>query len=150
MRITLTGDAEEVARLEITLDIIEGVCRALSNDKAFKKWNGFGIAIQAYQTAAPFIIDHMHDLAVRYSRKFQVRLVKGAYWDGEIKHAHDNGFKGYPVYTRKSNTDVSYLICAQKFLASRDALYPMFGTHNAHTVASVISMAGDANGYDFQ
>jgi RHH-type proline utilization regulon transcriptional repressor/proline dehydrogenase/delta 1-pyrroline-5-carboxylate dehydrogenase len=108
------------------------------------------LAVQAYQKSAPSVIDHIAGLAKRYDRMLQVRLVKGAYWDGEIKHAQEAGLKDYPVYTRKSNTDVSYLYCAQKLLENRDVLYPMFGTHNAHTVSAVIDMAGDSKGFEFQ
>lgn len=148
--VTLTIDAEEVARLSITLDIVEGICAHFLENKMYAKWKGFGVAVQAYQKAAPAIIDHVSDLAKRYDRTLQVRLVKGAYWDGEIKHAQEAGLKDYPVYTRKSNTDVSYLYCAQKLLKNRDVLYPMFGTHNAHTVAAVMDIAGDQKGYEFQ
>lgn len=148
--VTFTIDAEEVARLSITLDVIEGVCAHLLENKMYAKWKGFGLAVQAYQKAAPAIIDYVVGLAKYYDRTLQVRLVKGAYWDGEIKHAQESGLKDYPVYTRKSNTDVSYLYCAQKLLENRDVLYPMFGTHNAHTVAAVIDMAGNGQGYEFQ
>ncbi|MEM9469036.1 MAG: bifunctional proline dehydrogenase/L-glutamate gamma-semialdehyde dehydrogenase PutA [Pseudomonadota bacterium] len=147
--LTLTVDAEEVSRLSLSLDIVEAVCIALQSEKALKKWQGFGLALQAYQKAAPTVIDHIEDLAIRYERTLQVRLVKGAYWDTEIKHAQVGGFKHYSVYTRKSNTDASYLLCAQKLLAA-DKLYPMFGTHNAHTVSAIIEMAGVVKGYEFQ
>ncbi len=145
--IQLTVDAEEVARLFPSLEIIENIC----NQKDLKKWQGFGVAVQAYQKGAPAILDHMIALANQYDRKIQIRLVKGAYWDTEIKHAQIEGLKDYPVYTRKSNTDLSYIRCAQKLLRNRDVLYPMFGTHNAHTVAAIIKMAGDDVGsYEFQ
>ncbi len=143
--IGLTVDAEEVARLEPSLKIIENICL----QSQFEKWDGFGLAMQSYQKAAPKILDHVISLAKTYNRKFQVRLVKGAYWDTEIKHTQVEGLQNYPVFTRKSNTDVSYLACAQKMLENRDVLYPMFGTHNAHTVAAIIKMA-DKNLKDFE
>lgn len=143
----LTVDAEEVARLDPTLKIIENICL----QPQFQKWTGFGLAVQAYQKAAPAILDHVISLARTHKRTLHIRLVKGAYWDSEIKHAQVEGLADYPVYTRKSNTDLSYLRCAQKLLRNRDVLYPMFGTHNAHTVASIIQMAGkDKKGFEFQ
>ena len=140
--LSLTIDAEEVARLDPSLKIIENICL----QSQFKDWDGFGLAVQTYQKAAPAIIDHVIYLARTHNRKLQIRLVKGAYWDTEIKHAQVEGYADYPVFTRKSNTDLSYLRCAQKLLRNRDVLYPMFGTHNAHTVASVITMAGKDRG----
>jgi RHH-type proline utilization regulon transcriptional repressor/proline dehydrogenase/delta 1-pyrroline-5-carboxylate dehydrogenase len=143
----LTVDAEEVARLDPSLQIIENICL----QSQFEKWNGFGLAVQAYQKAASAVLDQIIAMAETYDRKFQLRLVKGAYWDTEIKHAQVEGLENYPVFTRKSNTDVAYLACAQKMLENRDFLYPMFGTHNAHTVASIIRMAGDElNNFEFQ
>lgn len=145
--IQLTVDAEEVARIFPSLEIIENIC----NHNDLKKWQGFGLAVQAYQKGAPFILDYIIDMATKYDRKIQIRLVKGAYWDTEIKHAQIEGLKDYPVYTRKSNTDLSYLRCAQKLLRHRDFVYPMFGTHNAYTVAAIIKMAGDnISGFEFQ
>ena len=145
--IQLTIDAEEVARLFPSLDIIENICKEAS----LQKWQGFGLAVQAYQKSAPVILDHVIALAKKYDRKIQIRLVKGAYWDTEIKHAQVEGLLNYPVYTRKSNTDLSYLRCAQKLLRNRDVLYPMFGTHNAHSVAAIIKMAGEnIDGFEFQ
>jgi RHH-type proline utilization regulon transcriptional repressor/proline dehydrogenase/delta 1-pyrroline-5-carboxylate dehydrogenase len=143
----LTVDAEEVARLDPSLRLIENICL----QPQFEEWDGFGLAVQAYQKASPAILDKIISLARTYNRKLQVRLVKGAYWDTEIKHAQVEGFTDYPVYTRKSNTDVSYLRCAQKMLKNMDVLYPMFGTHNAHTVATIIKMAnGKVDGFEFQ
>ncbi len=143
----LTVDAEEVARLDPTLRIIENICL----QPQFMKWKGFGLAVQAYQKAAPAILDHIISLAKTHERQMQVRLVKGAYWDSEIKHAQVEGLADYPVYTRKVNTDVSYLRCAQKLLRNRDVVYPMFGTHNAYTAAAIIAMAGkDKKGFEFQ
>lgn len=145
--IGLTVDAEEVARLDPSLKIIENICL----QPQFEGWQGFGLAVQAYQKAAPAVLDHVISLARTYNRKLQLRLVKGAYWDTEIKQAQVEGLKDYPVYTRKSNTDVSYLRCAQKLLNNRDVLYPMFGTHNAHSVASIIKMAkGKVEDFEFQ
>ena len=143
----LTVDAEEVARLDLTLKIIENVCL----QPQFEKWDGLGLAVQAYQKSAPAVLDHVISLARTHNRKLQVRLVKGAYWDTEVKHAQVEGFADYPVYTRKVNTDLSYLRCAQKLLRNRDVLYPMFGTHNAYTVAAIVKMAGkDLSGFEFQ
>ncbi len=145
--IQLTVDAEEVARIFPSLEIIENIC----SSGILKNWNSFGLAVQAYQKGAPIILDHIIALANKYDCKIQVRLVKGAYWDTEIKHAQVEGLKDYPVYTRKSNTDLSYIRCAQKLLRNRDVLYPMFGTHNAHTVAAIIKIAGeDIHGFEFQ
>jgi RHH-type proline utilization regulon transcriptional repressor/proline dehydrogenase/delta 1-pyrroline-5-carboxylate dehydrogenase len=143
----LTIDAEEVARLDPSLRLIENICL----QSQFDGWDGFGLAVQAYQKSAPAVLDQVISLAHTYGRKLQVRLVKGAYWDTEVKHAQVEGFADYPVYTRKSNTDVSYLLCAQKMLKNMDALYPMFGTHNAHTVAAIVKMAGNnLSGFEFQ
>ena len=145
--LTVTIDAEEVARLDPHLKIIENVCL----QPQLEKWEGFGLAVQAYQKSAPVIIDHVISLARMHKRKLQIRLVKGAYWDTEIKHAQVEGLADYPVFTRKSNTDLSYLRCVQKLLRNRDVLYPMFGTHNAHTVAAIIQMAGkNKKGFEFQ
>jgi len=145
--IGLTIDAEEVARLDPSLKIIENICI----QPQFKKWKEFGLAVQAYQKSAPYVLDHIISLAKTHERIIRVRLVKGAYWDTEIKHAQVEGFQDYPVYTRKANTDVSYLRCAQKLLRNRDVIYPMFGTHNAHTVAAVLKMSGtDKKGFEFQ
>ena len=146
-KLTITVDAEETARLIPSLRIFENVLM----QESLKKWEGFGLAVQAYQKSAPHVIDHVISLARTYDRKIQVRLVKGAYWDTEVKHAQVHGLKDYSVYTRKSNTDVSYLRCAQKLLNNRDVIYPMFGTHNAHTVSAVLEMAGNnQTGFEFQ
>ncbi len=136
-RIGLTVDAEEADRLELSLDVIE----AAWSDPSLAGWDGFGIVVQAYQKRAPAVIDWIVDLARRHGRRIPVRLVKGAYWDAEIKRAQEGGLPGYPVFTRKPNTDVSYLACARRLLHARDALYPMFATHNAHTIAAVHRMA---------
>ncbi|MEX2577062.1 MAG: bifunctional proline dehydrogenase/L-glutamate gamma-semialdehyde dehydrogenase PutA [Halofilum sp. (in: g-proteobacteria)] len=144
--IALTIDAEEAARLEPTLDVFE----ALVSDLRLADWDGLGLAVQAYQKRAGPVLDWLIDLAQRTGRRIPVRLVKGAYWDSEIKHAQVLGLDDYPVFTRKSNTDVSYLACARKLLAHRDVIYPQFATHNAHTVAAVCELAGDRDGFEFQ
>lgn len=132
-----TVDAEESDRLELSLDIIEQVF----SDASLAGWDGFGVVVQAYQKRTPYTIDHLADMARRAGRRLQVRLVKGAYWDAEIKRAQIEGYPGYPVFTRKQNTDVSYLACAKRLFTHADAIYPMFATHNAHTIAAVRSIA---------
>jgi RHH-type proline utilization regulon transcriptional repressor/proline dehydrogenase/delta 1-pyrroline-5-carboxylate dehydrogenase len=146
--IGLTVDAEETDRLELSLDLIE---RVLADPSLH--WNGFGIVVQAYQKRAPFVIDYIADMARRLGRRIPVRLVKGAYWDSEIKRAQVDGQSGYPVFTRKPNTDVSYQANARRLLRARDAIYPMFATHNAQTIAAIHRMAaasGAAGDYEFQ
>ncbi|XEB10116.1 bifunctional proline dehydrogenase/L-glutamate gamma-semialdehyde dehydrogenase PutA [Xanthomonas sp. DAR 35659] len=133
-----TVDAEEADRLELSLDIIE----ATFSDPSLEGWEGYGLAVQAYQKRTPYTIDFLADLARRVGRRIPVRLVKGAYWDAEIKRAQIEGHPGYPVFTRKQNTDVSYLACARRMFAHSDALYPMFATHNAQTIAAVRAIAG--------
>jgi len=133
-----TVDAEESDRLELSLDLIE----ATFSDPSLEGWEGYGLAVQAYQKRAPFVIDFLADLARRVGRRIPVRLVKGAYWDAEIKRAQVEGQAGYPVFTRKQNTDVSYLACARRMFTHRDAIYPMFATHNAQTIAAVRAVAG--------
>jgi RHH-type proline utilization regulon transcriptional repressor/proline dehydrogenase/delta 1-pyrroline-5-carboxylate dehydrogenase len=145
--IALTVDAEEADRLELAWQIISTVAA----NPEFKDWKGFGLAIQAYDKRAFRLIDEVIALARQSGRTLQVRLVKGAYWDTEIKRAQIAGLKGYPVFTRKVNTDLSYLACARKLLANRGPLYPMFATHNAHTVAAVLDLAGASKaGFEFQ
>ncbi|WP_374633435.1 trifunctional transcriptional regulator/proline dehydrogenase/L-glutamate gamma-semialdehyde dehydrogenase [Ferrovibrio sp.] len=142
-------DAEEADRLEISLDLLESLCF----DPELAGWNGIGFVVQAYQKRAPFVIDWMIDLARRSNHRLMLRLVKGAYWDSEIKRAQLDGLEGFPVYTRKLHTDVSYLACARKLLAAPDAIYPQFATHNAQTLASIHTMAGGnyyAGQYEFQ
>jgi len=143
--ITLTIDAEEAERLMLSLDLFEAVYR----DSSLAGWDGLGLAIQAYQKRAPMVIDWLQALSNEIGRKIPLRLVKGAYWDTEIKRAQERGLEGYPVYTRKVASDVAYLACAQKLLAAEDAFYPQFATHNAHTVASIIAFAGDKP-FEFQ
>jgi RHH-type proline utilization regulon transcriptional repressor/proline dehydrogenase/delta 1-pyrroline-5-carboxylate dehydrogenase len=141
-------DAEEADRLEISLDMLE----ALAFDSELAGFEGIGLVVQGYQKRCPFVIDFVVDLARRSGRKFMVRLVKGAYWDAEIKRAQVEGLPGYPVYTRKVYTDVSYLTCAKKLLAATDVIYAQFATHNAHTL-SVIYTWAKADGvqnYEFQ
>ncbi len=133
-----TVDAEEADRLELSLDIIE----ATFSDPSLDGWEGYGLAVQAYQKRTPYTIDFLADLSRRVGRRIPVRLVKGAYWDAEIKRAQVEGHPGYPVFTRKQNTDVSYLACAKRLFAHSDALYPMFATHNAQTIAAVRAIAG--------
>ncbi|WP_282607331.1 bifunctional proline dehydrogenase/L-glutamate gamma-semialdehyde dehydrogenase PutA [Pelagibius sp. Alg239-R121] len=144
--IGLTVDAEEADRLDLSLDVIE----ALAGDPDLAGWDGFGLAVQAYQKRAPFVLDWLASVAARHGRRFMVRLVKGAYWDTEVKLAQTEGLKGYPVYTRKLSTDVSYLACVKRLFADPAAFYPQFATHNAHTVAAIIELAGGSEDYEFQ
>ncbi len=144
--IGLNIDAEEADRLDPSLDILE---RTLA-DPALEGWDGFGVVVQAYGKRAAHVIDWLYDLARRLDRRIMVRLVKGAYWDTEIKRAQVLGLEGFPVFTRKMNTDVSYIACARKLLRMTDRLYPQFATHNAHTVAAVMAMADDTTSFEFQ
>jgi RHH-type proline utilization regulon transcriptional repressor/proline dehydrogenase/delta 1-pyrroline-5-carboxylate dehydrogenase len=131
-------DAEEADRLELSLDLLESL--ALSH--ALAGWNGLGFVVQGYGKRCPFVIDWIVDLARRSGRRIMVRLVKGAYWDAEIKRAQVDGLPGFPVYTRKVHTDVAYIACAAKLLAARDAVFPQFATHNAQTLATIHHLAG--------
>lgn len=145
--IGLTVDAEESERLDISLDIIE----AVFSDDELADWDGFGIAMQAYQKRAIFVVEWVRQLTLSINRKVMVRLVKGAYWDTEIKNAQKDGHQHFPVFTRKSSTDVSYHACANKLLAYRDTIYPQFATHNAYTAATIVELAGeDKEGFEFQ
>ena len=148
--IGLNIDAEEADRLELSLYLLERLAHAPS----LAGWNGLGFVIQAYQKRCPYVIDYLIDLARRSERRLMVRLVKGAYWDSEIKRAQIDGLADYPVYTRKHHTDVAYIACARKLLAAPTAIYPQFATHNAQTVASIESLASDqpynAERYEFQ
>lgn len=142
-------DAEEADRLEISLDLLEKLCFEPQLDG----WNGIGFVIQAYQKRCPLVIDYLIDLAQRSRRRLMIRLVKGAYWDSEIKRAQVDGLEGYPVYTRKVYTDVSYLACARKLLAAPNLIYPQFATHNAHTLSAIYQLAGQnyyPGQYEFQ
>ena len=138
-------DAEETERLDISLDILE----ALAMDPAFADWHGIGFVVQAYQKRARAVIDWIADLGQRSGHRLMVRLVKGAYWDSEIKAAQVAGLSDYPVFTRKAHTDVSYIACARTMLAHPAAIYPQFATHNALTIATIEHLAGDAS-YEFQ
>ncbi len=148
--IGLNIDAEEAERLDISLDIIE----ALLEDGSLQGWDGLGIVVQAYSYRAPHVLDWLYELAEKYDTKLMVRLVKGAYWDREIKRSQELGLPGYPVYTRKNNSDLSYWYCAQKLLNQRDRIFPQFATHNAHTIASILKMTENEEGasstYEFQ
>lgn len=142
-------DAEEADRLDLSLDILE----ALAGDPSLADWNGLGFVVQAYQKRAPFVLDHLIDLARRTGRRLMVRLVKGAYWDAEIKRAQVDGLEGFPVYTRKVHTDVAYLACARRLLAAPDAVFPQFATHNAQTLSAIMTLAGPdyyPGQYEFQ
>ena len=143
--IGLTLDAEEADRLELMLDLFEQVLES----PELKDWEGLGLALQAYQKRAGPVLDYLIELSRRVGKRIPVRLVKGAYWDTEIKRAQERGLSGYPVFTRKVNTDVSYLALAKRILDHADAIYPQFATHNAHTVAWIVENAGDA-AFEFQ
>ncbi len=145
--ISLCIDAEESERLEMSLVLFE----QLRLDESLSEWEGLGLAVQAYQKRALSVLDFVEDVAIRSKHKIMVRLVKGAYWDSEIKHTQELGLSGYPVFTRKSYTDVCYLACAQKLLSKASHFYPCFGTHNAYTFATIIELA-DKNhpGFEFQ
>jgi len=144
--LNFTVDAEEADRLELSLEVIAATLR----DPSLAGWDGFGLAVQAYQKRSPAVIDWIADTAEALDRRLMVRLVKGAYWDTEIKRAQERGLADYPVFTRKAMTDLCYLDCARKLLSLRPRLYPQFATHNALTVASVIEDAGGSAGYEFQ
>jgi len=141
-----TIDAEEADRLDLSLDVIE----AVSASSDLGGWDGFGIVVQAYQKRAPQVIDWLADMARRHRRRLMLRLVKGAYWDSEIKLAQVTGMDGYPVFTRKASTDVAYMACIRRLFDNADAFYPQFATHNAHTTAAVLEMAGGSDDFEFQ
>ncbi|MEX2962285.1 bifunctional proline dehydrogenase/L-glutamate gamma-semialdehyde dehydrogenase PutA [Microbulbifer sp. TYP-18] len=142
----LNIDAEEADRLDISLDIFEALARA----PELAAWQGLGFVLQAYQKRAPHVADWLIALGRDTGRKLMVRLVKGAYWDSEIKHAQQLGLPDYPVYTRKCHTDLSYQVCAKKLLDASDAIYAQFATHNAYTVGQILELAGDRDDYEFQ
>ena len=144
--LNFTVDAEEADRLELSLDVIAAALR----DSSLAGWDGFGLAVQAYQKRAGAVIDWLADVAETLDRRLMIRLVKGAYWDTEVKRAQERGLPDYPVFTRKAMTDLCYLDCVRKLLARRPLLYPQFATHNALTVACVIEGAGGTDGYEFQ
>ncbi len=144
--ISFTVDAEEADRLDLSLDIIE----AVFSDADLAGWEGFGLAIQAYSKRCIHLVEWLRELTVKVGRKLMVRLVKGAYWDTEVKISQTEGHDDFPVFSRKPSTDVSYQACARKLLEYRDSIYPMFATHNAYTVATILEMAPDRTGYEFQ
>ncbi|SER15732.1 L-proline dehydrogenase /delta-1-pyrroline-5-carboxylate dehydrogenase [Solimonas aquatica] len=144
--IALTVDAEEAERLELSLDVFESVLQ----DESLRGWDGLGLAVQAFQKRALAVIEYLEQLARAQRHCIPVRLVKGAYWDSEIKRAQEQGLADYPVYTRKLNTDVAYLACARKLLDARPHFYVMLATHNAQTIAAVQAMAGDASHWEYQ
>lgn len=147
--IGLNIDAEEADRLEISLELLERLC----NEPQLTGWNGIGFVIQAYQKRCPYVIDLVIGLARKTGHRLMIRLVKGAYWDSEIKRAQVEGLEDYPVYTRKVHTDLAYLVCAKKLLDAPDAIYPQFATHNAHSLAAIYEMAGSRyfpGQYEFQ
>lgn len=135
--IALTIDAEESYRLELSLEILEKLCQS----PELEGWQGLGVAVQAYQKRAAAVIDWLSEKAQKYNRRFCVRLVKGAYWDTEIKHTQELGLQDYPVFTRKAHSDLSYLLCAQKMFADPAGIYPQFATHNAFTVATILELS---------
>ncbi len=139
----LTVDAEESERLELSLDVFEELARHVAH--RYPRWQGFGLAIQAYQTRARAVVDEVARIARAQGLRFMVRLVKGAYWDGEIKRAQELGLAGYPVFTHKQHTDISYLACAQALFGHADVIYPQFASHNAGTIAAIMQMAQGAH-----
>lgn len=146
LNLAFTVDAEEADRLELSLDVIA----AIAADRSLAGWSGFGLAVQAYQKRAGAVIDYIDDLARALNRRMMVRLVKGAYWDTEIKRAQERGLDGYPVFTRKAMTDLNYIACAKKLLTLRPRLFPQFATHNALTVATLLELTDRETGFEFQ
>ncbi|MGA9727671.1 MAG: bifunctional proline dehydrogenase/L-glutamate gamma-semialdehyde dehydrogenase PutA [Methylocella sp.] len=144
--LNFTIDAEEADRLELSLDVVD----LLLTDPSLSGWDGFGLAVQAYQKRALMVIDYIAAAARRHDRRLMLRLVKGAYWDTEIKRAQERGLPDYPVFSRKAMTDLNYLACATKLLGMRDIVYPQFATHNALTIATIVESAGDIEGFEFQ
>ena len=141
-QLNFTVDAEEADRLELSLDVIA----AVFSDPSLEGWDGFGLAIQAYQKRATAVIDYIDALCAKLGRRMMVRLVKGAYWDTEIKRAQERGLEDYPVWTRKQATDLSYLACAQHMLAKRARIFPQFATHNALPASARIGGNGHPGG----
>ena len=144
--IGITIDAEEVNRLDLSLELFGSIAA----DPALQGWDGLGLAVQAYSKRAFAVIEWLAELGTRTGRRLPVRLVKGAYWDTEVKRAQENGYAAYPLFTRKVSTDVSYLACARLMLARRDVFYPQFATHNAQTLAAISVMAGNDRSFEFQ
>ncbi len=139
-------DAEEADRLDLSLDVVAAVLAA----PELSGWHGFGVVVQAFSKRAPRVLDWLYELANSLDRKIMVRLVKGAYWDAEIKRAQVMGLTDFPVFTRKANTDLSFLACAKQLLAMNDRVYAQFATHNAHSVAAILQLAGNDHAYEFQ
>ena len=137
--INLTIDAEESDRLELSLDVFETLAARVA--QAFPKWDGFGLAVQSYLSTSLAVVDEVAAIARRHGIKLMVRLVKGAYWDGEVKRAQEGGLPGYPVFTHKQHTDIAYLACAQRLISHHDVLYPQFASHNAGTIAAILQMS---------
>ena len=147
--LNLTIDAEESDRLELSLDVLDALAARIAQQ--FPHWRGFGLAVQAYQTRALQVVDEVARIARLHGLRFMVRLVKGAYWDGEIKRAQELGLSGYPVFTHKQHTDIAYLACAQALLGHADVIYPQFATHNAGTIAAILHLAkGSDAKYEMQ
>jgi len=144
--IGLTVDAEEARRLDISVDIME----AVFSDPQLDGWEGFGLALQSYQKRAMPLLDYWIAVARRHKRRLCIRLIKGAYWDSEIKDAQVRGLPGYPVFTRKASTDVSFIACAKKIIAAGDAIYPQFATHNARSVATILTLMEGRTDFEFQ
>src|SRR4029078_10929271 len=144
--LNFTVDAEEADRLELSLDVIA----AALDDSSLAGWDGFGLAIQAYQKRASDVIDYVDCLARSLDRRMMVRLVKGAYWDTEIKRAQERGLDGYPVFTRKAMTDLNYIAGAQECVGVRRRIFPQFATHNALRVATLLELADGESGFEFQ
>ncbi|OGV27955.1 MAG: bifunctional proline dehydrogenase/L-glutamate gamma-semialdehyde dehydrogenase [Legionellales bacterium RIFCSPHIGHO2_12_FULL_35_11] len=144
--IGLTVDAEESERLEISLDVIERVF----SDKSLEGWNGFGLAVQSYQKRAFYLLDWIAEISRSNNKRMVVRLIKGAYWDSEIKNSQMKGLDDYPVFTRKPFTDVSFQACAKKIMTMTDAIYPQFATHNAYSVAMILNIVGEYRDFEFQ
>ncbi len=144
--ISFVIDAEETERLDLQLDLFESLC----SESCLHNWDGLGIAVQAYQKRVFSVIDWLISIAKTTDRRLMLRLVKGAYWDSEIKRAQMLGLKNYPVFTRKESTDISYLACAKKILNHTDMIYPMFATHNAHTIAAILNFTESYRDFEFQ
>ena len=140
--LNLTIDAEESDRLELSLELFEALARHIA--ATHPQWQGFGLAVQSYQTRALAVVDEVARIAKAHGLRFMVRLVKGAYWDGEIKRAQEGGLPGYPVFTHKHHTDISYLACAERLISHHALIYPQFATHNAGTIAAILQMARQA------
>ena len=140
--LNLTIDAEESDRLEISLDLLDTLAAHIAQHHP--QWQGFGLAVQAYQTRALEVVDEVARIAKTHGLRFMVRLVKGAYWDGEVKRAQEAGLPGYPVFTHKEHTDISYLACASRLVSHHEVIYPQFATHNAGTIAAILQMARNA------